>query len=273
MTGLAWPAGEYVISRVGPKGYVHGWIFVGVPVEGDDVFHPHHGHGTVTGTDGGNVKVRFHQSGAEHSFPVRPGAGTPRFDRLTDEQVVAQLGNGQGERFQRALAELDRRDAAERDQKVRALYQQAPATRGDADHVYQSLVSLGENPEDAWAHAYNTNTDAMRRSATVAQLRAQGYAGSNFDAITRAAFRDEVQRQAIAAESATNGFMLNDAGRTAGVDPWSLMTGPEVRARKYASDELKGWWDTNGRPTVAGFQDQLLGHAGAAGPRGGDFLK
>lgn len=238
---------------------------------GDAVFHPHHGHGTVSGAGDRHVTVQF-DSGAEHSFPVRPEAGPPRFDRLTDEQVVAQLGNGEGERFQRALAELDRRDDADREQKVRALYQQTPATRDDADHVYQSLTGLGENPEDAWAHAYGTNTGAMRKQAATAQLRAQGYSGSSFDAVTRSAFRDEVQRLAIEAESATNGFMLNAAGRSAGVDPWSLLTGPESRARKYASDELKGWFDANGRPTVAGFQDQLLG-GHAAGPRGGDFLK
>jgi hypothetical protein len=35
--------------------------------------------------------------------------------------------------------------------------------------------------------------------------------------------------------------MLSPAGKKADIDPWSLFTGPESRARKYASPELKEW--------------------------------
>jgi hypothetical protein len=62
------------ISRVGPHGYIHGWIFVGAPGAGDRVFHPHHGHGTVTGREGKHATVKFGATGTEHSFEVRPGA-------------------------------------------------------------------------------------------------------------------------------------------------------------------------------------------------------
>ena len=38
-------------------------------------------------------------------------------------------------------------------------------------------------------------------------------------------YRDEVYRQWLAAEAATNGYMLNRAGRRGGIDERSLFTG------------------------------------------------
>ena len=61
--------------------------------------------------------------------------------------------------------------------------------------------------------------------------------------------RDEVYRQWLRAESATNGYMLNQAGRRAGIDERSLFTGPPSRVRKYASPELREWFEQHGRPT------------------------
>lgn len=271
--GLGWDDAD-LITRVGPKGYIHNWIFVGIPHAGDQVFHPVHGHGTVHAAVPGRVDVHFHGSGATHSFPVQHDPGPNRFEQMTDEQVVSHLGDGTGEGFKHALAELDRRDKAERQAKIDALYARPASTKGQRDRLYGDLVGAGENPEDAWSHAYGRGTDAMRRQAAIAQLRAQGYAGANFDAITRAAFRDEQQRLAIDAEAATKGVMLSKAGVAAGVDPWSLFGGTEAAARKYASPELLAYWDRVGRRTVAEFQDRLLGAGGRiGGPAGGDFLK
>lgn len=63
------PTGDrpVTVTKVGPKGYIHGWIFVGVPGVGDSVHHPQHGRGTVTGAAGGHVSVAF-DSGAHHQF-------------------------------------------------------------------------------------------------------------------------------------------------------------------------------------------------------------
>jgi hypothetical protein len=47
--------------------------------------------------------------------------------------------------------------------------------------------------------------------------------------------------------------MLNKAGRAADVDERSLFTGPESRARRYASEELQNYWQDNPRPTAAYF--------------------
>lgn len=52
------------------------------------------------------------------------------------------------------------------------------------------------------------------------------------------------------AEAATNGYMLNDKARRAGVSERSLFTGSEARAIRYASPELLRYWETNPRPSA-----------------------
>lgn len=189
---------------------------------------------------------------------------------MTDAELEHELSTGEGKRFFAAMAEIDRRDHESKTARLRSLYGQKLSTTTQRNRVYQGLVDLGENPEDAWAHAHGVNTEQMQQQAVIAQLRVQGYKGGGFDALTRDAFKHDVQRRVIDAEAATNGYMLSPDGKAAGVDPWSLFTGPEARARKYASSELREWWDQNGRPSAADFQTTLMGHA-AAGPRGGDY--
>lgn len=63
--------------------------------------------------------------------------------------------------------------------------------------------------------------------------------------------RDHDQRvefDYIFAEHHTKGALLNKAGRDAGISSFSLFTGPESRAMKYASEELKEHWATHPRP-------------------------
>lgn len=49
-------------------------------------------------------------------------------------------------------------------------------------------------------------------------------------------------------------FMLNKKGRAAGVDTFSLFSGPVSRAKKYGSEELQGWFAANGRHTLASYR-------------------
>lgn len=70
------------------------------------------------------------------------------------------------------------------------------------------------------------------------------------DAQSRAMEHEEALEAAyLQAEHRTRGHMLNAAGRKARVDPRSLWTGPESRVRKYASEELKAYFDQHGRLT------------------------
>jgi hypothetical protein len=64
-------------------------------------------------------------------------------------------------------------------------------------------------------------------------------------------YKDEVYRQWLSAEAATNGYMVNKAGQRAGIDERTLFTGPESRVRKYASPELIEYFESHPRPTRA----------------------
>lgn len=270
--------GEPLETKVGPHGYIHGWVFVGIPVAGARVHHPEHGPGTVHTSVAGRVDVHFQRDGQTRSFAIRHDTGPNHFEKMTDEQVMAHLGNGSGEGFRHAMAELDRRDRADREAKTRDLYATTPTGKEHADEIYGKLTGLGENPEDAWAHAYGKNTEQMKRDASIAQLRAQGYTGAGFHELTAKAFKDDAQRRAVGAENAIQGgVLLNRAGVAAGVDPWNLFTGPEATARKYASDELKAHWDQpeHRRETLDEYRERMLGRGRKESTfaKGGDWLQ
>lgn len=67
-----------------------------------------------------------------------------------------------------------------------------------------------------------------------------------FDVVLEAAY--------AAAEEGTHGKLLNERGRTAPVDAYSLLTGPWSRVLKYGSPELIEWFESAGRPSVAEFE-------------------
>jgi hypothetical protein len=67
----------------------------------------------------------------------------------------------------------------------------------------------------------------------------------------REEWTDEVYRQWLGAENATNGYMLNKAGKAKGIDERRLFTGPESQVDRYASDELKEYFQSHPRPTRA----------------------
>jgi hypothetical protein len=70
LTAEALTAAGEALEKVGPKGYIHGWIFVGIPVVGAQVYHPHHGYGTVTGRTANDVHVKFDGEDHHRAFPV-----------------------------------------------------------------------------------------------------------------------------------------------------------------------------------------------------------
>lgn len=79
--------------------------------------------------------------------------------------------------------------------------------------------------------------------AAVAQWRA---ARAEYDLVLEAAYS--------AAEVATRGYLLNERGQRAGIDPRSLFMGREARALAYASEELRAWWLEHPRVTFAQFE-------------------
>ena len=76
------------------------------------------------------------------------------------------------------------------------------------------------------------------------------------------AIRDEFETvRAAAYERAvedTNGALLNERGRSKGIDAWDLFIGPAIRAHAYASEELRDHWARHGRLTFAEYERQTF---------------
>ncbi|GGU85560.1 phage minor capsid protein [Lentzea flava] len=191
---------------------------------------------------------------------------------LTDDDLDARLAEVADDEtaVDAVLNEMDRRqaeaDAAEarreRDRERRE--QQREQRRAEQLAEYERLVADGIDDEHAWAQATGTTVEKLQREDAIRRLRADGYTGRGFDELARAAYRDYVAEQFWQAEEDTNGYLLNNAGEAAGVDARELFTGPVGRARKWASDELLGWWDEHGRMSFDEYAAWLLGRAAIA---------
>lgn len=62
--------GSASAEKVGPKGYIHGWIFVGPQAIGGRVFNSEHGHGRVASHGDSHVDVHF-DNGHKESYRAR----------------------------------------------------------------------------------------------------------------------------------------------------------------------------------------------------------
>lgn len=154
-------------------------------------------------------------------------------------------------------AELDRRDQAKSDRAARDLARAVEREEAQGRHL-EELLAQGVPEEDAVADAYGITVETQRRQAAMASLRADNYVGRSFDELARAAYRDDVVRRYGEAEDGTNGYMVTREGLAAGVTALSLFTGPESRVRRYASPELREWFDQHGRPTLDEYKAELL---------------
>ena len=217
----------------------------------------------------------------------QPGPGQDRLDRpdpahmsdtdletaLMDEMARPDFDQGWIDRLAR---EMDRREAeqqareearARNRERARARREQRDAERAQR---IQDLLDDGWPEEEAVAEVLGTSVERQRRARAIAELRSEGYTGKGFEDLARQAYKDYVYRAWLAAEDATRGQLVTREGQAQGIDPASLFYGSEARARRWASDELKAWWDEHGRLSFADFKDQLLGRRGEQGGR--DFL-
>ena len=66
----------------------------------------------------------------------------------------------------------------------------------------------------------------------------------------------ERERVRVAAEAATNGYLVNAKGRARGINPDEILTGRQAVFDRYASDEARDYFRTQPRPTAAYFRGQ-----------------
>jgi len=178
----------------------------------------------------------------------------------------------------RIVAEIDRRDQApmlaEQRKAVRAEAARGKRTAAkEAEWAeVQRRIEAGEDPRTAVADVTGVSVAKQLRAELTARLRSEGTPGTTLDQMIRHRFKQETARQYVEAEDATRGHMLTRQGEAKGIDPANLFVGPEARARKWASDELKEWWDQNGRLTLESYTDQMLTGTVVNARRVDDFL-
>lgn len=214
---------------------------------------------------------------------ARPGPGQMSLDdvaapkdlaKLTDEQVddlFAQASeSGDEDLLDAVLAEMDRR--AEVVDTVQPQVADDEVLENAAEWArFDELVADGVDERDAYAEAFGKDTERVRRDDAINRLRAAGHRGKGFDDLARAAFREQAERDYFAAEAATNGYLLTAEGQRKGIDARDLWRNNEAFARRWASDELKEWWDQHGRLTFDEFAEGLLsGQAAARFRTGGE---
>lgn len=181
-------------------------------------------------------------------------------DQLADRLVSA--GDDEKE-IGKVLAELDRRDRLQQAARDRADAKKAAKDAAEAarEADYDRRLADGEDPLEAYATAYGKDLERVRKDDAIASLRSAGYRGKGLDELVRNAFQDHVRQSYLDAEDATRGSMRSPAGIRADISERSLFVGPESRARKYASEELLGYWQEHGRLTVDDFKASIMGGA------------
>ncbi|AFU62144.1 MuF-like minor capsid protein [Streptomyces phage SV1] len=198
---------------------------------------------------------------AERSDRLFPGGHLARdLADVGDDDLAWAMQHATAEELLRIAAEMDRRDGIELP---------PPASTGNAvDDLLADRDALAEAmspaPDPAGWGALADDASFARDAARLATAHDEdGGSTDERHLITRREARemyDEyVMRQYLAAEDATNGYLLNRKARADGIDPGSLFSGPARIAYARASDELKEWWAANGRLTQAEFIEQVTG--------------
>jgi hypothetical protein len=147
--------------------------------------------------------------------------GELQHDPAAQEQILATLD---------WRDELDRQRDAEIAAEIAAEEQRRRRDREDQERAWLAAE------EDA-----SPLTNPARRVAR--KLSPEQVCREEYDAHTYSAY--------LEAETACRGHLLTREAIAKGVHPLTLFSGPAVRARKYASEELRTWWARNGRITYA----------------------
>lgn len=155
--------------------------------------------------------------------------GEPITSPPTETYLARALSATMDARTQYAAGNAFKQDHDERD-----LYNLVRQIRAQLE-MLESKMAGEDDGEPEWAaeSAATQDIEPASRRAPKRDLAAE--------------WRDEVQRCYMDAMAATNGYLLNDKAPK-DIEPKTLFYGNKARAVKYASDELKEWWQTHPRP-------------------------
>jgi len=135
------------------------------------------------------------------------------------------------------------------------------ARKAARDRAIDGLIAKGWEYRDAYAAVYGLDPDQLLRDEKASLVNLDRRPGETLEATSKRLYAEWVYLRWMQAETDTNGYLLNKRGRARGVNALTLFSGPAHVARAYASDELKAWWELNGRRTYTEFRADLLGRA------------
>lgn len=229
----------------------------------------HHGAGAAGGKGGqfapkgkrdpgGPVDKKPRKATAKKAAPAKPPKRPPPAPKATPMKRVGQqlrkvaeedladawvklLAEPESEGRTIALDALDK-ELARRE----GLHELARARDDEKSRRVDELVAGGEDYLDAYAEAHGLTDEDLRQAELDAVVDANRIKGERRRDTLRRMYAEQVYVQVLAAETATRGELLNPLGRAKKIVPATLWSGQAARARKYASDELKRWWEAHG---------------------------
>ncbi|APD18646.1 MuF-like minor capsid protein [Streptomyces phage Mojorita] len=182
-------------------------------------------------------------------LPAPASTGDPVADMLADRDAVAEVISALPDPLVWGALAGDGESTAPRDwaaltdEQIEALSDEEYEAFRDSEAATAYWQRLAEREEQAAEEAGEKAQPEQR--ITRAQAREM--------------YWEWVQRQIMAAEEATNGYMFNKKYATKGLSYESLFTGPHRIGYARASDELREWWESNPRLTQAEFITKVTG--------------
>ncbi len=206
--------------------------------------------------------------------PVGPPA-RPAPDRDSLETVRTRLRSATVDQLADAFSAISRQPAGEaRDLALAELDAELARREGvdelqvhDDPHSRQldQLLDAGWSYLEAYAEVHHLDPGQLDRQAAQQLVDVARRPGERRRDTVRRLYAEQVYLQWLQAEDDTRGHLLSPAGKAKGIDPVTLWSGPAARARKYASPELKEWWESHGgRRTMTEFATQYGGDRRAA---------
>ena len=206
--------------------------------------------------------------------PAPPAAESPLEKALREFEEAVESGDD--DRIDAAAAALEQaEDDAQKaaDKAARDAERKAAKANADADRIVE-LIEEGWEPAEAEAEVTGRTVESIRRRDFIAQARADGHVGAGFDELLVSVFEERIAEMALAAENATNGFMLKRQYQLT-INPKQLWLVNDVTARKWMSDEMAAWFDANGRLTRPILREMILrgDYSGRFNQQGQDYLQ
>jgi hypothetical protein len=199
-----------------------------------------------------------YREAAQVELSRRTAAAAPADLRShSDEHLATMLGTADDADVERIVAELDRRDKAERTRQ--AGIRRREQRDAERDDEYQKRIASGDDAEQAYADVYGVTVERQHRDQAIGALRGQGYKGAGFDALSTAAYHDHVSEQMVDAEMVTRGALFKGLTRANETRNLRRLFTDERYARAHASEELRRYWEESGGwLSLADFRASML---------------